>query len=175
MFTYAYIFLSDEIVMPENAPVNFGDGSMGEDRLDRADPGEIVPGLATYVPVASPLNFAHIPDGAPCTAPVWNPATKRYVNLPGTHWGNGIVLLDRDRNLIKKALFKEMDEGAEDFGTRTANLVLRSFFPGRSYVRLFNYMGSNAFRIEETEFLHFRCNAMYSECPIKSVEKYIFF
>lgn len=46
------------------------------------------------------------------------------------------------------------------FGSKVMNSMLRSFFPGRSYVRLFTIGGGRGYRIASVPFLNARMKAM---------------
>jgi len=63
-------------------------------RLDEGEPSDLVPGVSNHVPPAT-TEFQKLPRRARVTCCVGGES-----GLTGTHWGNGVVLLDRDRNLI---------------------------------------------------------------------------
>jgi len=87
--------LPDGLVLPRGAPANFGSGELGEDWLtEDFEPGEIVYGVSRRVPPAYSVRFANTPVGSEVTVVV------EGKSLAGTHWGDGIVLLDRDKSWI---------------------------------------------------------------------------
>jgi len=87
--------LLDNLVLPRGAPANFGSGELGEDWLtEDLEPGEIVYGVSRRVPPAYSVRFANTPVGSEVTVVV------EGESLAGTHWGDGIVLLDRDKSWI---------------------------------------------------------------------------
>lgn len=95
-------------------------------------------------------------------------------HLPGTHWGNGVVLLDRDHNFLKSLLvdlFQTEFNPEETVGkspfTHVYGHLLRAFCFGRSYVRLFAYGTYKGYRTHHVPFIRSRYNAIESEWSFK--------
>lgn len=79
------------LVLPEGADVTYGSGEEGEEYdMERADPGDIVPGILDPVPAAR-TKYSSLKKGAS----LW--VKMNGEKLKATHWGHGVVLLDRDR------------------------------------------------------------------------------
>lgn len=87
-------------------------------------------------------------------------------SLFGSHWGSGIVLLDRDRLLIRRALANafQVDRGANTKKKGTLNhlfnLLLRSFFFGRTYMRCFSVGAYKGYKTRNVAFIHDRFTAI---------------
>jgi hypothetical protein len=80
--------------LPRGAPANFGSGELKEDWLaDKFEGGEIVYGISSPVPPAYSV-YANTPEGSEVTLLV------KGELLAGTHWGDGVILLDRDKSWI---------------------------------------------------------------------------
>jgi len=97
MFNYKkfWTVLPDGLVLPRGAPANFGSGELKEDWLaENFEPGEIVYGVSSPVPPAYSVRYANTPAGSKVTV-----AVKGEL-LAGTHWGDGVILLDRDKSWI---------------------------------------------------------------------------
>lgn len=96
--------------MPRNAPVNFG----ADDYVDNinfetgtSEPlGDIVHKVELPSPFASEAIKASVGFGKRVTVRLLNRETGRYEKYHGTHWGNGVVLLDRDHEIIAPLLDK---------------------------------------------------------------------
>lgn len=87
---------ADGLVLPRGAPVSYGSGEMNENwRSDDFEPGEIVFGVSQRTPAAQKVLAK-----APLKAKVDIGVDGEM--LPGIHWGDGIVLLDRDSAFIRE-------------------------------------------------------------------------
>jgi hypothetical protein len=148
------------VPLPVAAPVTFGSGEEGEAwRMDASTPGDILYGVATPVPPARSV-YATLDVGTEIPRiSVWNRAAVGQEFLPGTHWGSGITLLDRDRSIIRDLLAKSPGQ----LSPHLLAALLRGFFGGRSYVRLYNLGGSQGSRTSSVPFLQKRLDAIKGE------------
>lgn len=97
MADFLYLIFPDNLVLPKGAPVTYGSGDFNEDwvveELDA--PGEIAFGFANFVPPARE-NVCSLPLNSKINL------TVRGENVSGVHMGEGIVILDRDVEIISK-------------------------------------------------------------------------
>jgi hypothetical protein len=90
----------------------------------------------------------------------------RVVHLPGSHWGSGVVLLDRDHLVLRMMLFGVFALEAEDDNpgrsvfTDLYNHLLRAFCFARTYARLCGYGTYKGYRTHHVPFVHSRYQAI---------------
>lgn len=84
------------LVLPRGAGVTYGSGESGEEYfMEEASPGDIVPDILDVVPAAR-KEYSNVDVGGEVQVTLGD-----AVPVKGTHWGQGIVLLDRDRDRIR--------------------------------------------------------------------------
>lgn len=98
--------------------------------------------------------------------------------LPGSHWGHGIVLLDRDREVIRPLLWAQFAAPSEEeeFGhsfwspwNLLLNNLLRGFFYGRTYIRMFGLGAYAGYRVANVPFVNLRMEAIIGELNYKCI------
>jgi hypothetical protein len=158
---FSAINFSDEIKFPRDMPVTFGSGEAGEDfRFDKVEAGDILHGVEDSVPPVRSIwkrlqVGAMVPD-----VRVWNNRLGEHETVRGTHWGFGVVLLDRDAARIRRLLRIDLATEEQKLSPLTLGALLRGFFPGRSYVRLYSLGGSQGSRLNKSPFLFYRLEAI---------------
>lgn len=81
------LHFTDQLVLPEGAPVTFGSGDDGESYLmESAAPGDLVPGLTDRVPAAH-REFARLPVGSAVEVTLKDFDSGVPEKLKATHWG----------------------------------------------------------------------------------------
>lgn len=95
--------------MPRDASVFFGGGAhaIGIDFDEGVPPGDIVFGYYFAVPPARP-HYAQADVGERILVDLTE-VDGRVHQLPATHWGEGVVLLDRDHEILEP-LFAQIFE-----------------------------------------------------------------
>lgn len=158
------LYFLDDMMLTKGTPVTFGSGESGEEFLAaNQPPGDIVPGVLRAVPPAS-SGFAEMPVGGNVFTRIQE-VDGPEISLPATHWGKGIVLLDRDRDLCRDALRNVLlntgSRWVQNQGyVALHNHLLRSFFFGRSYARLYALGSYRGYRTVHVPFLHNRLEAI---------------
>lgn len=93
--------------MPEKAPFNYGADKFTEEtnyETGQEPLGDIVHDVALPTPPAYEDVKYKVPFGKKTLVRILNRETNKYERLPGTHWGDGVVLLDRDDEIIAPLL-----------------------------------------------------------------------
>jgi hypothetical protein len=143
-------------------PTTYGSGEHGESfRVERESPGDILPGVYDVVPAAR-STWENIEIGGPVPEfQLWNFTLGHLEAVSGVHWGFGIVLLDRDATRIRPLL--HADFRTKGLSPHTLSALLRGFFPGRSYCRLYFLGGSRGVRLNKYPYMYWRLEAIRSE------------
>lgn len=88
------IYNTGGLVLPYGADVTFGSGEAEEEyRMEESELGDIVPGVLEAVPAAR-TQYKALGIGESLNVNI------NGQDLKATHWGSGVVLLDRDRARI---------------------------------------------------------------------------
>jgi hypothetical protein len=155
------VFFLDNTPYPRETPIRYGSAELGEQfRLDCSEPGEILYGVDDPVPPAR-AEWAHLGVGQELQkVRVWSRVLGDDEFVPGTHWGDGIVLLNRDRDRIRAFLHDDLSTKTQKLSALTLNAILRGFFSGRSYVRLYSFGGSRGTRKFKEPFIFARLEAI---------------
>lgn len=164
-FNETFFRPTDELRFPRGAPVDYGVSEAVDGfQFDKLDPGDIVHGIADPVPGSHPDFQPDWKDDGSMRVKmkVWNPLSEEFETLFGHHWGNGIILLEREEARIK-LLLEDCLEKKEAMSSHLENALLRAFFPARSYIRLYFLGGSRGERLTNHPFLDKRMEAIVSE------------
>jgi hypothetical protein len=131
--------------------------------MDAASPGDLLYGVYTPVPPARSIYAGMEVGQAISNVAVWSKEHLAIEELPGTHWGSGVTLLDRDRDIIRGLLDEVLRSPGQALSPHLLSALLRGFFGGRSYVRLYNLGGSRGSRTANVPFLQKRLDAIKGE------------
>lgn len=116
--------------MPRDADVDFGAGDSATSSMMSFDQdhelGDIAFGCYHPVPPAR-SEHASKPNGTVVKVEVYDPEEGTFRRMPGRHWGAGIVLLDRDHQMIKPLLL-EIFEGKQCLSTFKLLKLLNGFW-----------------------------------------------
>lgn len=146
-----YEIAAGEISVPEDAKVTWG---FDKPRLKAAEyAGDICPGVTLVTPPAQD-KLSQYKIGCQVNYTVSaSPGSKvgrKDRMVSGTHWGDGILLRDEERVVLQDQLRRDV------FGTEEKELtpglvahLLRAFWPGRTYVRLFKFCGRKGKKLSE--------------------------
>lgn len=84
------------LVLPWGADVTYGSGEKEEAYdMEESSPGDIVPNVLDAVPPAR-SEYAQVEVGGEVSV------TLQGTVLKGTHWGHGVVLLERDAKRLRE-------------------------------------------------------------------------
>jgi hypothetical protein len=149
------------VALPLKAHTTFGAGEVGEEwSMDKDRAGDILHGVTTRVPPARTIyKDLTVPEEI-ADIRVWDSKRKDYELVEGTHWGFGITLLHRDRDIVRKLLKQSVNQTTDPLSPHLLAALLRGFFGGRSYTRLYNLGGSRGWRVNSIDFLQHRLEAM---------------
>lgn len=147
-----YEIAAGEIPIPSDASVHWFD----EKLLLPQKAGDIIPGIERVTPNTRRA-FADFEIGAfvefhinqKKQSPIG--ATRDFGPVvKGTHWGSGIILRTED-HLYLRSLLLEVFEGSDnkELNPTILGWLLRSFWPSRTYVRLFKFGGTKGGRLSE--------------------------
>lgn len=150
-----YEIAAGEILVPDKASVFWSDD---ENLLSPERAGDILPGVYSITPNARKA-FSTFEVGGPVEFHL-NQKKKapagRYAGLQnlgpvvkGTHWGSGVILRNEDRILIRGLLKDVFTHTCPELTPTVLALLLRSFWPSRTYVRLFKFGGKKGERLSE--------------------------
>lgn len=124
--------------------------------MDQAAPGEILPGIEDAVPPArSEWENLAIGEIIP-NVRVWSKKKNDYETLPGSHFGSGVVILDRDAVRTREFIRKDLETPSQKLSPHTLASLLQSFFGGHSYTRLYQMGASRGTRLNKNPFLYSR-------------------
>lgn len=160
LFAVSFLLFTGHLALPEDAPINYDVPNGG---FDMSPPADIVPGVSTNVPAAHPDYNGCWSVAMDVGIEVADGCQKDRHRVMSTHWGYGICLLNRDRFRIEECLQRDLRRPQREVSTDCVNELLRGFFPGRSYVRLYFIGSRTTTRLEHYPFVFGRLQAMRSE------------
>jgi hypothetical protein len=161
-----YELAAGEIQVPGDASVYW---SEDKTLLLPEKAGDILPGVDAVTPNARE-NFADFKIGGHVEFHLYQTkrdATSTRKNMDfgpvvkGTHWGDGIILTDQARIMLVILLGDVFKHPEKDLTPTLLAALLRSFWPSRTYVRLFKFGGKKGERL--SEFHTRRMSAVFSK------------
>lgn len=149
-----YEIAAGEIQVPPEASVQWFDDQM----LLPEKAGDIFPGVDSITPNARP-SFKQFELGGKVEFYLNEVRKKGPVGrrskeelgpvVKGTHWGSGLILRDEDRILIRNELQEVFNRPDKELSPTVLALLLRSFWPSRTYVRLFQFGMNKGSRLSD--------------------------
>jgi hypothetical protein len=155
-----YEIAAGEISVPNEADVYWG---TGEEKLVLPEyAGDICPGIDFVTPVAqkkfTPFGLSTTVSFNLGRAPGSN---RGGILVTGTHWGNGIVLRDEERDTLRDELTQVFETEEKEITGGVLAHLLRAFWPGRTYVRTFKFCGKKGKKL--SSFHLKRIEAVFSK------------